>query len=161
METSEDAQKIDHVWIDVRAGEHGALRISLSTSSRFSRNAGLDARLRLGVVFSTWTELPAAGVEPASGLDYATIEAAAAVDYVTYERPALETLLVKKARRAIFAEAWGELYAHAHAGVHQVHSRRASLAVPVDVTGRDGALQLYFADDCRREMLLFKFAGQP
>ena len=160
METSHDEEKIDHVWIDIRAGEHGPLRISLSTSSQISRNAGLDPRLRLGIVPSTWTELPTAGLEPASGLEYGPIEAAQPVAYVTYPRPALEALLVTKARLALFAEAWGELYAHSHAGVHQVHSRRASLAVPADVIGKDGALQLYFAEEHRREMLLFKFAGQ-
>lgn len=161
VETSDDERKIDHVWLDIRAGEHGALRISLSTLSRISRNAGLDPRVRLGVLPLIWTELPQPGVEPADVFDYAAIEAAHRIQYVTHERHALEMLLVDKARRAIFAEAWGELYARSHAGVHQIHSRRASFAVHEDVIGKDGALRLYFAPGNQCEMLLFKFAGQP
>jgi hypothetical protein len=58
-------------------------------------------------------------------------------------------------------EAWGDFYFRAHIGVHQIHSRRASNAVPRDLIGRDGAIQFYYREPRVREMLLFKFAGQP
>jgi hypothetical protein len=95
------------------------------------------------------------------GLDYHEIEAVEKVTYIDYERPALETLLAEKAGRAIFIEAWGELYVRNHLGIHQVHSRRASCSVPQDYTGRDGAIRFYFGRDATAEMLLFKYCGQP
>ena len=161
VETDADSRKIDHVWITVHAGDFGRLQISLSTMSRQSRAAGFDPRLRLGIVSSEWNELPPAGVRRAAGLDYAMLEAEEAIDYVAHERTALEELLVAKARRAIFLEAWGAFYLRAHIGVHQVHSRRASFAVPRDLTGHDGAVRFYFTEPNQSEMLLFKFAGQP
>ena len=160
IEQDADPQKVDHVWITVRAGEFGRLQISLSTSSRQSRALGLDPRVRVGIVTSTWIQLPPAGVKPAAGLDYAVIEADAPINYVPHERPALEAFLLDRARRAIFVEAWGEFYIRAHIGVHQVHSRRASSAVPRDVIGQDGAVRFYFTAPNRTEMLLFKYAGQ-
>ena len=95
------------------------------------------------------------------GLDYHSIEAAEPVTYVEYERPALEILLAEKTGRAIFIEAWGELYVRNHLGVHQVHSRRASCSVLQDYRGRDGAIRFYYGADATSEMLLFKYCGQP
>ena len=161
IETSDRPEKVDHVWIDVRAGEFGTLRISLSTCSRQSRAAGFDPRIWLGTVRSLWSELPVAGVFPSHPLNYAVLDSAQPIDYVPFDRPALEELLLEKASRAVCAEAWGELYVRGHAGVHQIHSRRASFAVPADQVGRDGALQFYYQDPAICELLLFKFAGQP
>ncbi|MFL6595519.1 MAG: hypothetical protein ACJ8HQ_08760 [Chthoniobacterales bacterium] len=160
VELDRDPAKVDHVWIKLRTGESGALDVSLSTTSRQSRALGLDPRLRVGVVQSHWTELPSAGVRRIDSFDYATVEAQHVVEYVPCEREAIETMLVEKANRAFFVEAWGELYVRAHAGIHQVHSRRASAAVPRDVIGRDGGIQFYFRDPNMREMLLFKYRGQ-
>lgn len=160
IEQEEDERKIDHVWITVRAGDFGRVEISLSTASR-SRALGFDPRVRVGLIRSTWTELPPAGVTPITGpLDYATLEAEHPVDYTALERPATERLLIDSARRAIFMEAWGEFYVRAHIGIHQIHSRRASHAVPRDVVGKDGAIRFYFNEAHTTEMLLFKFAGQ-
>ena len=161
IEQDSDERKIDHVWITVRAGEVGRLQISLSTSSRQSRALGLDSRVRLGIISSAWSELPVAGVREARGIDYAAIEAETQITYTPFERRALEEFLVERARRAVFVEAWGEFYVRAHIGIHQVHSRRASFAVARDVIGQDGAVQFYFPQPNRREMLLFKYAGQP
>lgn len=161
VEQEDDELKIDHVWITVRAGEFGHMQISLSTCSRQSRAAGLDARMRVGSIVSQWVELPRAGVREVSPLDYAKIESEERVDYTPYERQALEEMLVSRAGRAVFAEAWGDFYVSAHVGVHQIHSRRASLAVQQDVVGRDGVVQFYYRERKIREMLLFKFAGQP
>ena len=116
--------------------------------------------MRLGIVTSTWSELPPAVVEKLAGLDYRTIEAASSVTYREYERPALEVLLSDKAKRAVFVEAWGELYVRTHIGIHQVHSMRASCSVARDLIGRDGAIRFYFPDGTA-EMLLFKYCGQP
>lgn len=162
VEQEEDERKIDHVWITVRAGEFGRVDISLSTASRQSRALGFDPRVRVGVVRDTWTELPLAGVRPVSTpFDYATLEREHAIDYIAHERSAVEQLLIDKARRAVFAEAWGEFYIRAHVGVHQIHSRRASNAVPRDVIGQDGAIRFYFREGHACEMLLFKYDGQP
>ena len=81
--------------------------------------------------------------------------------YIEYERPALETLLTEKTGRALFIEAWGELYIRNHLGIHQVHSRRASCSVRQDYKGRDGALRFYYGGNATAEMLLFKYCGQP
>lgn len=160
VEREEDERKIDHVWMDVRAGEFGRLQIALSTCSRQNRDAGFDPRVRLGLIESIWAELPPAGVRAARPLNYAHLEATHRVHYAAFERAQLEELLVEKASRAIFIEAWGEFYVRSHMGIHQVHSRRASFAVPRDEVGRDGALRFYFGEAHVSEMLLFKFAGQ-
>lgn len=161
VETSEQPSNIDHVWLDVQAGEAGRLRISLSTSSRQSRVAGFDPRVWLGIAKAGWINLPTPGLHQAKPLDYREIELAQRIEYLAYDRIGLEQLLVEKARSAVFAEAWGELYVRRHAGIHQVHSRRGSYAVPEDCVGKDGALQFYFRDPDVRELFLFKFAGQP
>jgi hypothetical protein len=161
IETEEDERKIDHVWITIRAGEFGRLQVSLSTCSRQSRAAGFDPRIRVGILSSDWHELPPAGVREVTPLDYRVLESAEHIRYTPYERVAVEQMIVTRARRAIFVEAWGDFYVRAHIGVHQIHSRRASNAVPRDLIGRDGAIQFYFREPNMREMMLFKFAGQP
>ncbi len=157
---SAHVEKIDHVWVEIDAGADGGLSLSLSTCSRPSRLAGFDARVRLGVVASRWDQLPKPGVLRAPPLDYAVLEAEHAIEYVAHERLALEKILLEKAGRAHWAEAWGEFYLRGQAGVHQIHSRRGSFAVPRDDIGQDGALQLSY-EGGTRELLLFKFAGQP
>ena len=160
VEEEQDERKIDHVWITVRAGEFGRVQISLSTCSRQSRALDLDPRLSVGTITSAWNELPLAGVREITPLDYRILESVQNVDYTPHQRVAIEEMLVARARRAVLVEAWGEFYIRSHVGVHQVHSRRASLAVPRDIIGRDGAVQFYYRDPDVREMLLFKFAGQ-
>jgi hypothetical protein len=82
------------------------------------------------------------------------------VTYAQYERSDLEQLLFEKTGRAIFIEAWGELYVRKQLGIHQVHSRRASCSVASDYIGRDGAIRFHFPEDDSAEMLLFKYCGQ-
>lgn len=160
VETNDHVEKIDHVWLEIDAGADGRLSLSLSTCSRPSRRAGFDPRVRLGIVRSTWNELPPPGVTRAQTLDYAVFEAKHTIEYLPHDRIALEKILLGKAGRAFCAEAWGEFYLRGQAGVHQIHSRRGSFAVPKDHIGQDGALQLYY-EGGNRELLLFKFAGQP
>lgn len=61
VETNDDPRKIDHVWIEVRAGEDGLLQIALNTRSCQSAEAGYDSRISVGVAATTWEELPEAG----------------------------------------------------------------------------------------------------
>jgi hypothetical protein len=160
-ETDRVPANIDHFWITVGIGSGEPIRVALSTHSRQNAAAGFDPRVRVGVVASTWRELPSSGMIGCRGLDYREIEAASPVVYVEHERPALETLLAEKTGRALFVEVWGELYVRNHLGVHQVHSRRASCSVLQDFKGRDGALRFYFAEEARTELMLFKYCGQP
>lgn len=160
VETNDNPRKIDHVWIEVRAGKDGPLQIALNTRSCQSADAGYDPRIWVGMATSTWEKLPASGASPAEPFDYATIEAARPIDFLPSHRRPLEKMLVKKATAACFARAWGEFFVRAHLGIHQVHSRRASFAHPIDHQGRDGALEFYFKEERRCELLLFKFAGQ-
>jgi hypothetical protein len=160
-ETDRVPANIDHFWITIGIGGGEPIRIALSTHSRQNAADGFDPRVRVGVISSRWRELPPAGMAGSPGLDYHSIEAAEPVIYVEYERPALEILLAEKTGRAIFVEAWGELYVRNHLGVHQVHSRRASCSVLQDYRGRDGAIRFYYGADATAEMLLFKYCGQP
>ncbi|HEX5176829.1 MAG TPA: hypothetical protein VFV83_07370 [Chthoniobacteraceae bacterium] len=155
-----DPRKIDHFWITIRAGDFGRVRISVNTWSLKHASDGFDPRLRVGVLASNWSELPAGGVFPANALNYADFERARAIAYREMERTALEELLAEKAGRAIFIEAWGAFYRRNGLGVHQVHSRRASCSVRTDYVGRDGALRFYYREDSAAEMLLFKYCGQ-
>ena len=118
-------------------------------------------RIRVGIIRSTYTEKPTTGLEECVGLDYATHEQKHNVFYETYEREALTEMLVTKMKVAVRAEIWGELYARDHLGIHQIHCRRASCAVALDVKNRDGTLKLYYPQDNLAEAFLFKFCGQP
>ena len=160
LEKSEDPLLVDHVWITIEAPPFGRIRASINTLSRFNRDAGFDGRVRVGIVAGTWEEKPENGLLEERGQDYAMIEAALPVTYEFHAHEALSELLVTKAKSAVRAEVWGELYAQEHLGVHQIHSRRASCALERDIKGRDGALKLYYADNTT-ELFLFKFCGQP
>jgi hypothetical protein len=161
VEQSEDPLRNDHVWITIEAPPFGRLRCAVNTLSRFNRDAGFDSRVRVAIMSSTWTERPPTGLEEINGLDYAAVEAQFGLKYESYEHQPLSDLLVARAKSAIRAEVWGELYAAETLGVHQIHCRRSSCAVKADVKGRDGALKLYYAQDNLAETFFFKFCGQP
>ena len=160
IEESEDPLKIDHVYLNVEVPPFGRLRVAINTLSRLSREGGFDPRMRVGTIKSTYTEKPMPSLEECNGLDYAKQDEKHGVKYEIYEQAALTEMLVAKMKAAIRAEIWGELYARDHLGIHQVHCRRASKAVPVDVPNRDGALKLYYPQDNAAEAFLFKFDGQ-
>ena len=160
VEADIDPRKIDHVWVTVRAGRFGPIRVSINTYSLKHAADGFDPRMRVGMLGSRWSQLPESGIFPVAGLDYAELERAQAVEYRETERTALETMLKSKADRAIFVEAWGAFYRRDRLGIHQVHSRRASCSVHTDFIGRDGALRFYYREDSAREMFLFKYCGQ-
>jgi hypothetical protein len=160
IERNADANRIDHLTITLRAGEFGVVIIALNTYSLRSLNAGVDPRIRLAIIGSTWNTLPPAGVSPSAGLDYSLLEKQSEVAYREYERVSLEAFLIENINRSAFIEGWGEFYLRDHSGIHQVHSRRASCAVQSDYYGRDGAIQFYFQENRAAELLLFKFCGQ-
>ena len=156
IEQDRDPKRIDHLWISVRAGRFGVLRITLNTSSLRNRELGFDSRVSVGILESNWSQPPIAGVAVSEPFDYATLP----VGFEQYERAGIESLIAEKVARTLFVEGWGELYVRGHSGIHQVHSRRASYAFKTDHIGRDGAVRFYFKEG-RAEMLLFKFYGQP
>lgn len=160
-EAATDPERVDHVWITLEVPPFGRMRLAVNTLSRLNRDAGFDGRIRVGVMRSTYAEKPATGLEEFPGLDYGKLESSGNVFYEQFEREALSELLVTKAGAAVRVEVWGELYARDHIGLHQIHSRRKSCAVSLELRNRDGALKFYYAADSAAEMLLFKFCGQP
>ena len=160
VEAGPDPRKIDHVWITIRAGRFGQVRISVNTYSVRHAADGYDPRMRVAAVASRWTQLPEPGILPAGGLDYALLEREQAIVFREMERVALEDLLAARAGRAIFVQAWGALYLRDQLGIHQVHSRRASCSVRTDLVGQDGALRFFYREEAATELLLFKYCGQ-
>lgn len=160
IERKVDARRIDHLIIQVRAGGFGLLEIALNTYSLRSLNVGSDPRLRVAVVSSHWSALPPAGVSRSGGLNYSTLEVKNRIVFQELARPTLESLVIEKLNRSQLIEGWGEFYLRVHSGIHQVHSRRASRAVPADYLERDGAIRFYFRQNGLAELLLFKFCGQ-
>ena len=101
IERDDDATRIDHLWIFVRAGNFGLLRITINTSSLRNRDLGFDGRIRIAVLSSTWKQLPRPGVLAAEPIDYATLAPAGELHFREYQRVALEALIAEKVARAI------------------------------------------------------------
>jgi hypothetical protein len=160
IEQNADASRIDHLTVLVRATGYGTAAITLNTLSIRNLRAGYDPRIRLGIFTGTWVVLPPAGITSSASLDYAIPERIQPIAYQEVERSMLENMLIERTSRAAFIEGWGEFYVRRHPGIHQVHSRRASCAVPADYVGHDGAIRFYFEKENLTELLLFKFCGQ-
>ena len=160
-EVCDDPEKLDHVWMTMEVPPYGRIRAAVNTVSRAARAAGLDHRIFVSILPSTWTEKPQSGLVECEGQSYAKLEAAVELSFTPYEHGPLTELLLTKMKAAVRAEVWGELYARDHLGVHQIHSRRASAVIRTDLRDRDGALKLYYAENNLAELFLFKFAGQP
>jgi hypothetical protein len=161
VEQCDDPEKLDHLWLTLEVPSYGRIRAVINTTSRLAREAGLDSRVFVSVLPSSWTEKPETGLLECEGQSYATLEAAVPLTYEPHEQQPLTKWLVEKMKLAIRAEVWGDLYARDHLGVHQIHCRRASSVVSGDLKNRDGALKLYYAQENLAELFLFKFAGQP
>lgn len=162
VEDSPFPERIDHVWISLRAGGPGRVLAVVSTFSNRNLDASFDPRVRVGLVKDDWTVLPPRGVTSCAGFDYASIESEHNVFYEHFERTALEQLLIGYTQTADLLEVWGTPYHdRRRPGLHQIHSRRKSCAVPEDIHQRDGALRFYFAADRTSVMVLLKFCGQP
>lgn len=159
IEPNENVDRIDHLFVTLHAGAAGVIEMALNTYSLRNLRRGLDPRVRLAVVSSTWSALPEAGIFPSTGLAYATIEAENSVVYHGFERAALEELLIEKIKSAVFVEGWGDLYLRLQPGIHQVHSRGKSAVAPND-SGRDGAVRFYFEQGAATELILLKYFGQ-
>ena len=159
VEKHECSGYVDHVWIRLHAGEE--IIASVNTSSRKNLLAGFDPRVRVGLIRGTWEILPTPGAEICPVNDYEEIEANFNVFFEHYDRKPLEELLLDRCAAASLLEVWGAPYHQRVPGVHQIHSRRASCAVPGDLRGRDGALRFYFESGQATELFLFKFCGQP
>ncbi len=159
LEVANNPEDADHVHLTLEVPPFGRLRAAVNTFSKLNRDTGFDPRVRMGVVSGTYEKKPDPGLEELPGQDYAQLEAILPITYEFYDREPLAALLMEKMKRAIRAEIWGELYARDHLGIHQIHSRRASCAVSIDLKNRDGALKLYYPDNLS-ELLLFKFCGQ-
>ncbi|MCX7868456.1 MAG: hypothetical protein N2322_00755 [Terrimicrobiaceae bacterium] len=162
----EDAreERVDHVWITMRCGAFERVVVAVNTLSLRSREAGCDARLRVGRLAGSCQSLPAPGWSPAEAFDYTEFEASHNVFYETLERPAVERLLLDLTSRACCLECRGAPFRRkGRMGIHQVHSRRASTAVPVDVRGCDGSLKFFHPEGggWAWTLLLIKFHGQP
>ena len=161
VEEGEDPLKANHVYLNVEVPPFGRLRVAVNTLSCLSHDAGFDPRVRVGIIRSTYTEKPAPSLEECNGLDYAKQEEKHGVKFEICEQAALTGMLVAKMKVAIRVEIWGELYARDHLGIHQVHSRRASKAMPVEEPTREGELKLNYPQDNAAEAFLFKFDGPP
>lgn len=159
VEGHENPDERDHVWIRIRTGSE--VVVAVNTSSKRNRVAGFDPRVRVGLSRGTWSVLPPCGAEICPSNDYAEIEGRSNVYFEHYGRDAVEEILKDRCSRACLLEVWGAPYFRRDQGVHQIHSRRASCAVPGDIVGRDGALKFYFEEGQATELFLFKFCGQP
>ncbi len=161
LEVCDDPEKLDHIWLSLEVPSIGRLRAAINTTSLIAKEMGVDPRIRVGTVVGTWAEKPSTGLVECNGMSYVAIEALCEIAYEPMERDPLSEMLMAKLKSAIRVEIWGDLYARELLGVHQIHCRRASTAVPFDVVGRDGALKLYYAAENRTELVLMKYAGQP
>lgn len=160
VERSHDERRVDHVWMNVEVAPVGSVRASINTRSLKNLHAGFEDRVKVGLVRGTYEALPQAGIYDAEPCSYADVESRENVFYQWEEQRVIEQLITTRAITAIWVEIWGELYVRGHIGIHEIHCRRASCAVPNEVVGRDGALRFYFERDSATELLLFEFCGQ-
>lgn len=161
VERSRDPRSVDHVWITMQTGERSPYVVSINTRSLHNERAGFDSRVRRGTLRGAWKTLPPRCIEACAGFDYAPIESEANIFFEYCDRPEMEHFFLQATRRACLLEVWGVPYSWPSAGIHQIHSRRASCAVTRDIHGRDGALRFYFGDDHSSLLVLLKFCGQP
>lgn len=153
-------RELDHVWISMDPGLSVRVMVSVNTFSIRNAAAGFDPRVRLGLMRGTWDRLPERGINECHRFSYEEIPGIGAVDFLPMERVFLESMILDRVHQAILLEAWGTPYHREISGIHQIHSRRGSCAVPESIEGRDGALTFYFREEQRMETLLFKFCGQ-
>ena len=162
-ELSRREENIDHVWISMDCGIGPRITVSVNTRSLHNARAGADSRVRIGRVRGTAKHLPPRGAKILPSFDYGAFEAANNIFYEHMERRVAEAFLLEICRRSIRMEAWGAPYRRGEVeGLHQVHSRRASCAVPRDLQGLDGGLKFFREAEGEYEwtVVLTKFCGQ-
>lgn len=150
----------DHVWITMDPGLSLRVMVSVNTHSIRNGQAGFDPRVRVAVIRDGWRELPERGISECHHFSYGEIPGIDAAEFRPLERVFMEQMLLDRVHQALLLEAWGTPYHRELPGIHQIHSRRASCAIPESIEGRDGALRFYFREGNRMETLLFKFCGQ-
>lgn len=160
VEDHPNPDEIDHVYLSVDVPVFGRVTVSVNTLSKRNRIAGFDPRVRIAVVRELSESLPQPGFSVLERYDYAEIEATRNVFFEHHDRVSAEALLLSLARDARVLEAWGMPYLNRSPGLHQIHSRRASCAVPEDVAGCDGGLRFHGLPDRCVALVLFKFCGQ-
>ena len=144
VESDIDSRKIDHVWVTIRAGRFGPLRISINTYSLRHAADGFDPRMRVGVLTSRWSQLPASGIFPVAGLDYAELERAQVVAFREMEGQPETMLKERRIKRfswkhgARSIDGTGSGFIRCTAG-----ARVVACAL---ITGRDGALRFYYRE---------------
>ena len=151
---------VDHFWISLDPGFSLRVTASVNTFSLRNRDAGFDPRVRVGILHGTWEHLPECGLQECERFSYEELPGVETVEFIPMERVGLEQFLLDKIHQTLRLEVWGTPYHREIPGIHQIHSRRASCAVPESVEGRDGALRFYFEEGQRMETVLFKFCGQ-
>ena len=160
VEENDNPDEVDHFWITMHVGGGIRILVSINTLSRRNRIAGFDPRVRVGIIKEEGIPIPAAGATILERFDYADLEVDRNVYFEHHSRAEIEDRLMSLTRRAQFLEAWGAPYLTRGPGIHQIHSRRRSCAVPEDIVGRDGGLR-FFLPHGQVQTLLFKFCGQP
>jgi hypothetical protein len=142
IECDVDETRIEHVWLDIEAGDEGLFRIALNTCHAVALPRDLIRvfGLRLLLLHGTSCRHQVFSALMVSIIQQSRQKMAAGSSHI--RRSALERLLIERFERAIFIQAWGELYERGHRGLHQVHSRRASAVVHTDYIGRGGAICL-------------------
>ena len=161
VEVSEFADRVDHVWITLDVGRENELwKISINTLSKKNRDAGVDERIRVAVICSTWNKLPEPGIFKSPGFSYESLEKAGHLDFEPHGRQEMEELLLGLANGAAMVEAWGVPYFRKGKGLHQIHSRSPSSTVSKHLHNRDGALRFYEESEQLCRLVLLKFFGQ-
>jgi len=156
----------DHVWISLDPGLSVRVTVSVNTFSIRNGDAGFDPRVRLGILRGSWTSLPERGISECGRFRYEEIPGFGSVEFVPTERSLLERGILERVQRTRLLEVWGTPYHREAPGIHNIHSRRGSCAMPESLDGRDGALRFYFGggegsgESGWTETLLLKFCGQ-
>ena len=160
IEKASREENVDHIYVTVDAGLRTPVTLSINTLSFRSRIAGYDPRIRIGTLETHWLRLPTHGLYPLEFFDYDTVDLVGHVAYRIRDRVEMEDFFALRCGNCRRIEAWGSPYSRTSPGLHQIHSRRASAAVPGDMRGHDGAVRFYFDEGQRTELVLLKFCGQ-
>ena len=160
IENSHRDENVDHIYLTVDAGLQTPIVLSLNTLSFRSRISGYDPRIRIGTLEGYWTRLPSRGLYPLEFFDYDTADLIGHVAYRIRDRADMEEFFTLRCGNCRRIEAGGSPFARTSPGLHQIHSRRASAAVPLDMRGHDGAVRFYYDEGQRTELVLMKFCGQ-
>ncbi len=161
-ERAPTSEQIDHIWITIDVKPVGLVRAAISTESARSRAAGVDPRVRIGLLTRDSKPAKKEFFKPAKGLDYAKIEQENPVEFQWYRKAEAEKLLLDIAARASQLEIWGHAYMNRHLGIHNIHSLRPSCAAAEDDDDGDGAMLIHSTNPNQRpQLLMLKFCGQP